>query len=127
MTKKEKFSLEYSLKGSAPMIWRYIGTEYGLSTWFADGIEIDGKNYTFRWGKEETRTAILVAKRNGVYVRLRWTDDEQDTFFELRISFNEMTREHTLVITDFAEKNEEKDQKDLWNSQIESLKRLSGM
>ena len=97
-----------------------------LKNW-QGAVEIDGKKYTFHWGKEETRTAILVAKRNGVYVRLRWTDDEQDTFFELRVSFNEMTREHTLVITDFAEKNEEKDQKDLWNSQIESLKRLSGM
>ena len=127
MKKKEKFQIEYPLKGSAAMIWRYIGTEYGLSTWFADDIKIDGKKFSFYWGKEEVRTATLIAQRNGVYVRLRWDDENAHTFFEMRIAYNEMTREHTLVITDFAETDEREDQIDLWDSQIESFKRQSGM
>lgn len=127
MTKKEKFQIEYPLKGSDGMIWRYIGTEHGLSTWFADDIKIDGRTFSFYWGKEEVRTATLLAQRNGVYVRLRWDDEPQSTFFEIRITYNEMTREHTLVITDFAEPNEKQDQIDLWDSQIETLRRQSGM
>ncbi|MBR5892747.1 MAG: hypothetical protein IKZ37_03805 [Bacteroidaceae bacterium] len=127
MKKKEKFQIEYPLKGSAAMIWRYIGTEHGLSTWFADDIKIDGKKFSFYWGKEEVRTATLIAQRNGVYVRLRWDDENAHTFFEMRIAYNEMTREHTLVITDFAETDEREDQIDLWDSQIESFKRQSGM
>ena len=127
MKKKEKFKLEYPLKGSAAMIWRFIGTEHGLSAWFSNDTKINGKTFSFYWGKEEVRTATLIAQRNGVYVRLRWDDESANTFFEMRISFNEITREHTLVITDFAEPGEREDQTDLWDSQIESLKRLSGM
>lgn len=127
MKKKEKFQLEYPLKGSAAMIWRFIGTEHGLSSWFSNDTKINGKTFSFYWGKEEVRTATLIAQRNGVYVRLRWDDESTYTFFEMRISFNEITREHTLVITDFAEPDERQDQADLWDSQIESLKRQSGM
>lgn len=127
MTNKEKMHIEYPLKGSAAMIWRYIGTEHGLSTWFADRIEIDGKKYKFCWGKEECRTATLIAQRNGVYVRLRWDDENAHTFFEMRITYNEITRVHTLEVTDFADKDEIDDQRDLWDSQIEYLKRISGM
>lgn len=127
MKKKEKFQLEYPLKGSAAMIWRFIGTEHGLSAWFSNDTKINGKTFSFYWGKEEVRTATLIAQRNGVYVRLRWDDESTYTFFEMRISFNEITREHTLVITDFAEPDERQDQADLWDSQIESLKRQSGM
>ena len=125
--KKEKIHIEYPLKGSAAMIWKYIGTEAGLSAWFSDKIEVVGKNFKFYWGKVECRTATLIAQRNGVYVRLRWDDEEPNTFFEMRILFNEMTREHTLEITDFASTDEINDQKDLWDSQIEYLKRHSGM
>lgn len=127
MTKKEKIYIEYPLKGSAAMIWRLIGTEHGLSTWFADKVNIDGKTFHFYWGKEEHRMATLVAQRNGVYVRLRWNDEDVHTFFEMRISYNEMTRQHTLEVTDFADEGETDDQKDLWDSQIDYLKRQSGM
>lgn len=127
MMKKEKFRIEYSMKGSAAMIWQYIGTSHGLSVWFADKVDIRGKTFNFYWGKEEHRAATLIAQRNGVYVRLRWNDDDPHIFFEMRIAYNEMTREHILEITDFAESGERDDQQGLWDSQIEFLKRQSGM
>lgn len=125
--KKEKIKIEYPLKGSATMIWKFISTEHGLSTWFADKIKIEGRVFNFYWGKEEHRSATLIAQRNGVYVRLRWNDEDLYSFFEMRITYNEITREHILEITDFAHKEEIEDQKDLWNSQIDYLKRQSGM
>ena len=124
---KDKIFLEYTLKGSAVMIWKYIGTAAGLSPWFADRVESFDRTFTFYWGKTEKRVAHLVAQRNGVYVKFRWEDESPNTFFEMRISYNELTRENTLEITDFAEKNEIEDQKELWNSQIENLRRQSGM
>lgn len=124
---KEKISIEYPMKGSAAMIWRYIGTVAGLSPWFADKTEAVGKSIIFRWGKTETRTAHIVTQRNGVYVKMRWDDEDPNTYFEMRIAYNELTREHTLVVTDFADKGETTDQIDLWDSQIEVLRRLSGM
>ena len=109
------------------MIWRYIGTAAGLSPWFADKVENIGRTFTFCWGKTEKRIAHLIAQRNGVYVKFRWEDENQITYFEMRIAYNELTREHTLEVTDFAEKGEFDEQKDLWNSQIENLRRQSGM
>ena len=124
---KEKIFLEYPMKGSASMIWRYIGTAAGLSPWFADRVENIDKTFNFYWGKTEHRTAHLVAQRNGVYVKFRWDDESHSTYFEMRIAYNELTREHTLEVTDFAEKGETEDHKDLWDSQIENLRRQSGM
>ena len=124
---KEKIYIEYTLKGSAAMIWRYIGTSAGLSPWFADKVENIDRTFTFCWGKTEKRVAHLIAQRNGVYVKFRWDDESQNTYFEMRITYNELTREHTLEITDFADKDEIEDQKDLWDSQIENLRRQSGM
>ena len=83
--------------------------------------------FTFYWGKTEKRVAHLVAQRNGVYVKFRWEDESPNTYFEMRISYNELTRENTLEVTDFADKGETEDQKELWNSQIENLRRQSGM
>ena len=124
---KDKIFLEYTLKGSAVMIWKYIGTAAGLSPWFADRVESFDRTFTFYWGKTEKRIAHLVAQRNGVYVKFRWEDESPSTYFEMRISYNELTRENTLEVTDFADKGETEDQKELWNSQIENLRRQSGM
>ena len=124
---KEKIFLEYPMKGSAVMIWKYIGTTAGLSPWFADKVENIDRTYYFYWGKTEKKVAHLISQRNGVYVKFRWDDESQNTFFEMRISYNELTRENTLEIIDFAAKDEIEDQKELWNSQIENLRRQSGM
>ena len=118
---KEKIFLEYTLKGSAVMIWKYIGTTAGLSPWFADKVESFDRTYYFYWGKTEKKVAHLVSQRNGVYVKFRWEDESPSTFFEMRISYNELTRENTLEITAFADKSEVEDQKELGNSQIENL------
>jgi uncharacterized protein YndB with AHSA1/START domain len=124
---KEKIRIEYPLKGSANMIWRTIGTPQGLSIWFADRVEATGKLFDFYWGKTEHRRANLIAQRNGVYVRFRWEDDDQQCFFEMRITYNEMVRQHMLEITDFADKDEVEDTKSIWDSQMERLCRATGM
>ena len=62
-----------------------------------------------------------------MYVKFRWDDESQSTYFEMRIAYNELTREHPLEITDFAEKDEIEDVKNLWDSQIEELRRHTGM
>ena len=124
---KEKIHIEYPMKGSLNMIWRAIGTPQGLSTWFADQVEVNGKTYIFRWGKNEERKATLASQRNGVYVRFKWEDEDQHCYFEMRITYNEMILQHALEITDFAEPDEVEDVKNLWDSEIEQLRRCTGM
>ena len=127
---KEKIHLEYPLRaGSGSVAWSIIGTPAGLETWFADKVTVNDKVYTFHWGKTEKREAELTHLRANSFIRFHWLDDEEDkrSFFELRICYNELTEDLTLEVTDFAEADEVEDLKDLWDSDIEKLRRVSGL
>ena len=127
--KKTKVRMEYMLKGgSNSIVWSIISTPSGLETWFADKVSATDKTFTFRWGKTESRQAELTGIRSNSYVRFHWLDDEErKSYFELKIIYNELTEDLMLEVTDFAEVTEIDDIKDLWDSDIEKLKRTSGL
>ena len=125
---KKKIKIEYPLRpASGHILWNAISTPAGLQRWFADNVTRDGKMFSFRWGKTEMRTAELINSRTDSFVRFHWTDEEPRTFFELKIYYIELTNDHTLEITDFAEEGEEDDLTNLWDSQIEELRRVCGV
>ena len=69
-----------------------------------------------------------IAVRSGSYIRFHWLDDEDEkSFFELRISSSELTGATMLVITDFAYPDEMADSRGLWDHQIETLRRKLGV
>lgn len=120
--------MEYLLKATAKqIIWSCISTPMGLSTWFADRVTSDEKTFTFQWGKEEERTAEVVGMRAYSYICFRWSDDpNEDEYFEIRMNNNELTNDYVIEITDFADVNEVDDLKELWNSQMDTLRRTCG-
>ncbi len=122
--KQKKIVLEYALDATTQSIFRAFSTEIGLEDWFADKVEILGGTYTFYWSKSP-HIATLVSRKENSYLRLKWIDSE-DSYFEFKIFNNEMTNGKTLVITDFADEGELKDAADLWDNQIEKLKRSIG-
>lgn len=126
---KQKVHLEYMLKGgTANTVWSIISTPSGLETWFADKVTIKDKIFTFQWGKTETRQAEMTNCRTHSFVRFRWLDEEErKAYFELRLSYNELTDDLMLSVTDWAEEDEIEDMTDLWDSEIEKLKRVSGL
>lgn len=126
---KTKVHMEYMLKGgSSSIVWNIISTPSGLETWFADKVTTEDKTYTFRWGKTEIRQAELISLRTNSHIRLHWTDDEdRKSYFELKLVYNELTEDLMLEITDFAYPDETDDVKDLWESDIEKLRRVSGL
>lgn len=127
--KKEKIKMEYMLKaGSGNIIWNIISTPSGLETWFADKVTARNKTFTFQWGKTEIREAELINCRTNNFIRFHWLDDEESkSYFELRIAFNELTEDLMLEVTDWAMPDEIEDLKDLWESDVEKLKRISGL
>ena len=127
--KKTKVRMEYMLKGgSNSIVWSIISTPSGLETWFADKVTSSDKIFTFRWGKTESRQAEVVGIRTNSYIRFHWMDDEErKSYFELKINYNELTEDLMLEVTDFAYPDETDDVKDLWESDIEKLKRVSGL
>ena len=121
--------MEYMLKGgSNSIVWSIISTPSGLETWFADKVTSSDKIFTFRWGKTESRQAEVVGIRTNSYIRFHWMDDEErKSYFELKVNYNELTEDLMLEVIDFAYPDEIEDVKDLWESDIEKLKRVSGL
>ena len=126
---KQKIQMEYLLKpSSSNIVWSIISTPSGLETWFADKVDAKNKIFTFRWGKTEERKAEVTNIRNNQFIRFHWLDDESPkNYFEFKLVYNELTKDIVLEITDWANPEEVEDVKDLWNSDIEKMKRVSGL
>ena len=126
---KKKLKIEYPLNPTSRIIiWNAISTPAGLERWFADKVTRNGKTYTFKWGKTESRDADITNTRSESFIRFHWKDDEEPkSFFEFKILFNELTSDHILEVTDFADPEDEEDTINLWNSQIDVLKRVFGV
>ncbi|MEG1021312.1 MAG: START-like domain-containing protein [Myroides sp.] len=125
---KTKFDIEYPITASPQLLYQYISTPSGLSEWFADNVNSRGEFFTFIWGDSEEK-AKLVTKKTDEKVKFRWLEEDEtetDYYFELRIVLDELTKDVTLMVTDFAEDNEIKDQTQLWDNQIADLKKVLG-
>lgn len=123
----EKYTVEYVFSKVSPAIlWKCIATADGLSSWFADKVEQDGKDFTFIWKNHEQK-ARLLRRVDEESVRFRWEDEPTNTYFEFAIHHVELTRDVVLTITDFAEDGDTDDAIRLWNAQIDDLRRLAGM
>ena len=126
MVSKNIFQIEFPIRSSLRILYNQISTPSGLSEWFADNVNLNGKNYTFFWDGDE-QEAQLLSKKNNQSIKFRWTDEPKDTFFELKIVIDDITQDISLIITDFAEDEEDEEEaKLLWNKQIEKLRQSIG-
>jgi hypothetical protein len=123
---KSKFTLEYPLNCSPIVLYPRLSTPGGLSEWFADNVNVDGKYFVFFWDKSDQKAEIL-QKRENIYIRYKWVEEPENTYFEFRLVTDELTGDNALMITDFAEEDEKKDAIELWNSQISVLKHCIGV
>ena len=124
---KTKFELEYTINSSPKVLFNRLSTPGGLAEWFADDVNIKGKVYTFIWDGTEQK-AKLIQKKENLYIRFQWIDENEDkTYFEFRITTDELTGDVALLITDFAEEDEKDDAIDLWDTQIAELKHVLGL
>ncbi|MDB9836753.1 MAG: hypothetical protein C7M88_03770 [Candidatus Arcticimaribacter sp.] len=128
MTTKTAFSIEYDFQSSPQLLFQYLSTPSGLSEWFADNVNSRGEDYTFIWDDTE-EYAKLIQKKNNEKVRFRWINDEEDQddcYFELKIVVDEITKDVSLYVSDFADEDELEEAKMLWNNLVSSLKQVLG-
>lgn len=119
----EKIELEYVMKCSPKVLYNRLSTASGLSEWFADDVSVNGKKYTFIWDGAGQEAELAIKKENFL-VRFNWIDDE--TYFEFKITKDELTGDVSLLITDFADDDEKDETQSLWDSQIAELKHVVG-
>ncbi len=125
---KIRYELEFPLMSSPQLLYQYISTPSGLSEWFADNVNSRGEFFTFIWDDSEEK-ARLASKKTGEKVKFKWVDDNnKDTeyFFELRILEDEITKDVSLMVVDFALEEDMAEAKLLWENQISDLKHVIG-
>ena len=124
---KKKIELEFEIKGSSKILYKRISTPSGLSDWFADNVNVNGDIFTFIWDRSEEKAKLLKMKKDE-FVRFKWLEDEDDdSYFELEIKIDPMTKDVALIITDFVEEDEEEEEVSmLWENQIAELKHVLG-
>jgi hypothetical protein len=120
MSKKVLYTLEFPVRCSPTILFEFLSTPTGLQEWFADKVdERDGVFY-FNWNGSED-SAYLVESELDKFVRFRWDHYGKDEYFEFSIVKTEISNQTILVIKDFAEKKDIKDQSQLWGYQVKDL------
>lgn len=128
MDQKIRYEIEFPINSSPQLLYQYISTPSGLSEWFADNVNSRGEFFTFIWNDSEEK-ARLSSRKSGEKVKFKWIDDDnKDTeyFFELQILVDELTKDVSLMVIDFAEKDEVDEATLLWENQISDLKQVIG-
>jgi uncharacterized protein YndB with AHSA1/START domain len=126
MKTKVKFEIEFPIQASPQLLYNYISTPSGLSEWFADNVNSRGELFTFIWDDSEEQ-ARLLTKKSPERIKFKWLDNEEDTsFFELRIQVDSITKDVSIIVTDFSDDDEVEESKMLWENQISSLKQVLG-
>ena len=128
MDSKIRYEIEFPINSSPQLLYQYISTPSGLSEWFADNVNSRGEFFTFIWDDSEEK-ARLCSKKSGEKVRFKWVDsNNKDTeyFFELNILVDEITKDVSLMVIDFADKDEVNEATLLWENQVSDLKHVIG-
>ncbi len=126
MEDKVKYEMEIPIQVSPELLYTYISTPSGLSEWYADNVNSRGEFFTFIWDGSEEK-AMLLGKKSNERIKFRWMVDEgTDYYFELRIQVDGITRDVSLMITDYAEENEVEEGKMLWENMVSELKQILG-
>ncbi len=72
---------------------------------------------------------MLIKNKQNDFVRFQWLTDEDDFdkyYFEMRIQVDEITKDVSLIVSDFADQDELEESKMFWENQISNLKQVLG-
>lgn len=120
MSKKQLYTLEYPVRCSPTILFDFLSTSSGLQEWFADKVDDQNGVFTFSWNGSEEYAEVLESEEEK-FIRFHWTHAPKEEYFEFAIEKSEVTNQTILVIRDFAEKKEIKDQAMLWDYQVKDL------
>lgn len=128
---KHLFNADFEINASKKMLYPYLFTPSGLAQWMADDVTVnEDKVYNFIWD-EEDHPARMVSHRTNQYVQFEFLpedeDDEDDpSYFELRLEMNELTQSVFLKVTDYSDMDDTEELYDLWEGLVEHLKEIVG-
>ncbi|MBC9934031.1 START-like domain-containing protein [Chitinophaga qingshengii] len=120
MSKKVLYELEFPVRCSPGILYEFLSTPAGLQEWFADRVDFRDNVFSFSWNGSAEEAEILEQEEDE-FIKFHWLHAPKEEYFEFRIQISEVTNMTILVVKDFAEKREIKDQSQLWESQVKDL------
>lgn len=114
------YTLEYPVRCSPGILYEFLSTPAGLQEWFADKVDERDNVFFFSWNGSSQKAEVLESQEEK-FIRFRWMDAPKEEYFEFSIEKSEITNQTILVVKDFAEKKELKDQSMLWDYQVKDL------
>ena len=117
---KQLYTLEFPVRCSPVILYEFLSTPAGLQEWFADKVDDRDNIFSFTWNGSTDKAEVL-EKEQDKFIRFHWLHMPKEEYFEFKIEKSEVTNQTILVIKDFAEKKEIKDQSMLWDYQVKEL------
>lgn len=117
---KQLYTLEYPVRCSPSILFEFLSTPAGLQEWFADKVDERDNIFFFSWNGSSQKAEVLESQEEK-FIRFHWLDAPKEEYFEFSIEKSEITNQTILVVKDFAEKRELKDQSMLWDYQVKDL------
>ena len=123
--KKIKYQVEMDIHASTRILFPFLSTSSGLAEWFAPHVDDRNNVYSFEW-EGSRQVAKLVSAIENESVRFHWLDDADETYFEIKLTQDEMTGDVAIIVTDFCLPEEKQENMSLWESQIHDLMHIVG-
>ena len=120
MAQKQLYTLEFPVRCSPVILYDFLASPAGLQEWFADRVDDRDNVFSFTWNGTIEKAEVL-EKEQDKFIRFHWLHAPKEEYFEFKIEKSEVTNQTILVIKDFAEKKEIKDQSRLWDYQVKEL------
>jgi len=117
---KQLYTLEFPVRCSPVILYEFLASPAGLQEWFADRVDDRDNVFSFTWNGTIEKAEVL-EKEQDKFIRFHWLHSPKEEFFEFKIEKSEVTNQTILIIKDFAEKKEIKDQSMVWNYQVKEL------
>jgi len=117
---KQLYTLEYPVRCSPSILYEFLSTPAGLQEWFADKVDERDNVFYFSWNGSFQEAEVMESQEEK-FIRFHWVDTPKEEYFEFSIEKSEITNQTILVVKDFADKKEVKDQSMLWDYQVKDL------
>lgn len=123
--KRVSFEIEFLFRASPTILYKFLTTPACLVRWFCDAVDVREDEFVFEWsGSQEV--ALVIDDIEEERLRFKWEEAPDNEFLEFRFEISPVTNETILIIKDFCDADEVEDQKKLWTSQIDMLRRETG-
>lgn len=117
---RQLYTLEFPVRCSPSILYEFLSTPAGLGEWFADKVDERDNIFYFGWNGSFEKAEVVQTEADKM-IRFRWLESPKDEYFEFGIDKSEITNQTILVVKDFAEKKDIKDQSLLWDHQVKDL------